>query len=247
MKKWLISFCLLSVLLFAGCKKEQAEQPEENVVSEETESEAAESEETEAETTEIEAEEQITIDSQLPYMLEDGKLEISSVFQYTGLNVDKNWEDGTDIGAVVLVNRSEEYLKSLDLTLTMSDGTEFQFWIADIPSGGTVWAFDVNNTAYDASSFIADAKTEADFTTDTNPFADMITVTTEEIDVTLINHSSEDLTGLSVRCHSLMDDAYFGGLSYTYPVESIASQETVTFSADDCFVGVAEVVWIDYE
>ena len=47
MKKWLISFCLLSVLLFAGCKKEQAEQPEENVVSEETESEVAESEETE--------------------------------------------------------------------------------------------------------------------------------------------------------------------------------------------------------
>lgn len=121
MKKWLISFGLLSVLLFAGCKKEQAQQLEDVVL------EAAESEETEAETTEIEAEEQITIDSQLPYMLEDGKLEISSVFQYTGLNVDKNWEDGTDIGAVVLVNRSEEYLKSLDLTLTMSDGTEFQF------------------------------------------------------------------------------------------------------------------------
>ena len=42
MKKWLISFGLLSVLLFAGCKKEQAQQLEDVVL------EAAESEETEA-------------------------------------------------------------------------------------------------------------------------------------------------------------------------------------------------------
>ena len=41
-----------------------------------------------------------------------------------------------------------------------------------------------------------------------------------------------------------VDDAYFGGLTYTYPVENIPAGESVTLQAEECYLGEAAVVRI---
>lgn len=185
-------------------------------------------------------------DDRLPYLLEDGKLEIESLFQYTGLNPDCYWQDGSNVGAVVLSNRSEEYLESLDMTVTMTDGTQLRFLIADIPAGKTVWAYDTNNTSFDSTSVIKDVQYEAVFVENTGLLPEQIDASVEGISVTLTNLTDGELTGLEMRCHSVLEGVYFGGTSYSYPVESIAAGGSVTVVAEDCFFGETEVTIVDY-
>lgn len=192
------------------------------------------------------AEEPVTIDSQLPYMLEEGRLEINSIFQYTGLNPDCNWEDGSNTGALVLINRSEEYLETVDIEVAMTDGVLLHFVIEDVPAGKIIWAFDNSNTAFDASSAIADVKTSARFLTEGGLAFEQVTASAQGTEVTLTNNTAEDLMDLQMHCHNILDGTYFGGASYSYPVEAIAAGKTVTISAEDCFMGEAAVTLLEH-
>ncbi|MCI7181911.1 MAG: hypothetical protein SOY12_00790 [Schaedlerella sp.] len=82
-----------------------------------------------------------------PYDLEDGKLQITTLFQSSVPNPDCDFKEGIDIASIELLNQSGQYLKSADITLTMEDGTELRFEVLDIPDGDKVWAFDINNTS----------------------------------------------------------------------------------------------------
>lgn len=181
----------------------------------------------------------------LPYQMEDGKLEISSLFQYSGLNPDCDWEEGTNVGAIVLTNRSGEYLETLDLTITANDGTVLTMHITDLPAGATVWAYDVYNTSVSDGVFACYVQHTASFRTDSGIGEDRVTVSTDSINVSLTNVSGETLTGLEIHCRSRMEDIYFGGMSYVYPAEDIHAGESVTVIAADCFLGDTDVTLID--
>lgn len=185
-------------------------------------------------------------DDKLPYSLEDGKLEIESLFQYTGLNPDCYWEEGSNTGAVVLHNRSEEYLESLEMTITMTDGVQLQFRIYDIPAGQTVWAYEAENTAYDADTIIDNVICTAVFREDNGLTPEQVTVSVNMMDVTLTNVSGEELSNLEVRCHNMVDGILFGGTAYVYPIENLISGGTVTVTAFDCFLGDAAVSIVDF-
>lgn len=79
--------------------------------------------------------------------MEDGKLQITTLFQSSVPNPDCDFKEGIDIASIELLNQSGQYLKSADITLTMEDGTELRFEVLDIPDGDKVWAFDINNTS----------------------------------------------------------------------------------------------------
>ena len=76
---------------------------------------------------------------------------------------------------------------------------------------------------------------------------DKVKAAAEGMNVTLTNVSGETLTGLAVRCHNILDGAYFGGTSYTYPVAEIPADGTAAVAAVDCVLGDVGITRVDYE
>ena len=181
---------------------------------------------------------------ELPYALEDGQLEVTSVFQYTGDNPDCGDEAGEDIAALAVTNKSGRHLTSAQLLAKLADGTEIRFTVADVPAGQTVWVFAADNSRYDTANPCASIGCDAQFEASTPVLPEQLSVSVEETAVTLTNTSGKDLENLTVDCHCLLNDAYFGGRTYSYAVPSIAAGGSVTIQAEECYLGEAVVVRI---
>ena len=194
------------------------------------------------ETEEITAEEPKDV---FPCELEDGKLKVTSFFQFTGSNPDCNGEEGENIASINLVNQSEKHLALARLTAVLSDGTEIHFEVSDIPAGKSVMTFSTENTDYELSNPCKEIIcTMAEFENDSVVMEDKVSVTVQETEVVLTNTSEKELSDLTVYCHCLLDTDYFGGLTYQYPVDTIPAGESVTLQAADCYLGEAAVVRI---
>ena len=187
------------------------------------------------------------MDVRFPYALEDSGLELTSLFRYTGNNPDCGWAEGTDIGAVILHNETGRYLETLSLTVVMADGTELSFTVSDIPHGKTVWAFERENKTYDDAAQVAEIRCETTYLDGNGLVPDKVKAEAEGMNVTLTNVSGETLTGLALRCHNILDGAYFGGTSYTYPVAEIPAEGTAAVAAVDCVLGDVGITRVDYE
>ena len=179
-----------------------------------------------------------------PYPLEGGKLEVSSLFQFTGFNPDCGLADGDNIASLSFTNCSGEYLSRAVFTVKLRDGTQFHFEAVDVPAGASVMAFSTDNAVYDLSVPCDDITCEAEFSADAPLMADAVSVSVEGTAVTLTNLTGESLTNLVVNCHTLFEGSYFGGLTYSYPVETLEAWGSVTLQAEDCFLGEAAVVRI---
>lgn len=180
-----------------------------------------------------------------PYMLEDGKLEITSFFQFSGTNPDADDADGENIASIALQNHSEEQLKSAQITAVLTDGREVHFEIKDLPAGKSVMAFSTGNDSYDLTTACESISCAAEFEKEDVRMSDRLSFRAEETAVTVTNNSAEDLENLIVYCHCVLDEEYFGGLTYSYPVERIPAGESVTFDVAECYLGAAEVVRIE--
>lgn len=178
----------------------------------------------------------------LPYALEEGKLEITAVFQYTGENPDCNDEAGEDIAALAVTNKSDQHLTSARFTAKLADGTALQFEAADVPAGQTVWAFAPDNSSYDTANPCVAVTCDAQFEASTPVLAEQLSVSVEGTAVTLTNTSGAALENLTVDCHCLFNEAYFGGRTYAYAVPTIAAGSSVTIQAEECYLGEAAVV-----
>ena len=80
--------------------------------------------------------------------MEDGNLQVDSLFQYSGINPDCDGEMGDDIAALQVTNLSDRFVERAELTATLLDGTGLNFVITNVPAGQTVLAFAVDNAAY---------------------------------------------------------------------------------------------------
>lgn len=180
----------------------------------------------------------------LPYALEDGKLEVTAVFQYTGDNPDCDDEAGEDIAALAVTNLSDRHLTYAEFTAELADGTKLHFEAADVPAGQSVWAFASDNSSYDTANPCVSVACDAQFEVSAPVLAEQISVSAEGTAVTLTNISGAALENLTVDCHCLLNEAYFGGRTYSYTVPSIAAGESVTIQAEDCYLGEAAVVRI---
>lgn len=182
-----------------------------------------------------------------PYELEDGKLEIESLFQFSGTNPDCEDKDGENIAALNIINRSEQYLSSAEIRINLADGTKLVFKVTDMPAGQSAMIFEKNNKSYDLSENCTSIEDTAEYEETTALMEDKLTIDVQDTTITLTNISDEDLTNLLLHCHCLFDEAYFGGLTYTYPVDSIPVGESVSLQADECYLGEAAVVRISQD
>lgn len=185
------------------------------------------------------------VDVQFPCEPEDG-LEVTSLFSYTGANPDCGWTEGTGTGAVIVKNDTGRYLETLELTVTMADGSELSFGASDIPHGKTVWAFERENRVYDEKLAVAQIRCKTQYREGNGLAPDKVQVTAKGMDVTLTNVSGQTLTGLEIRCHNIQNGIYFGGTSYTYPVAEIPADGSATVLAAGCVLGEAATVRVDY-
>lgn len=181
---------------------------------------------------------------QFPYELEDGKLVVASLFQSDIMNPDCNDEMGEEIASLEIVNQSGKYLSSASFKVTMEDRQVLNFKVSDVPNGKSVWAFETGNTSISSDAVCELIECETQYEEEAPLMADQIAVEVSDTSVTLTNLTDEDLTNLVVDCHCLFEEAYFGGLTYTYPVDVLSAGGTAMIEADDCYMGNAEVVRI---
>lgn len=181
---------------------------------------------------------------QFPYTLEDGKLNVETIFQYTGMNPDCNWEDGENIAGIQLVNTSEMHLSEATIYAFLHDGVILRFALYDVPAGARVTAFSADNTVLTDAETIADLSCEAVFVEESPLMQDALAVKVAGTAITVRNISDAPLSDLTVFCHGLLDTDIFGGLTYEYPIEHLNAGESITIDAWDCFLGDAAVVRI---
>ncbi len=177
-----------------------------------------------------------------PYELGEGGLAVDSLFQFTGFNPDCGNQEGENVAGLTVRNQSERHLTSASLEAEMEDGSVFHFEIADLPPGASVMVFEKDNQSYELDNVCVNLEGDAEFEDSQPLLADSLTIDVQETAVTLTNRSGGDLNDLVLHCHCLMDEEYFGGLTYTYPIESIPAGQSVTVQAEDCYLGQAAPV-----
>ncbi len=178
---------------------------------------------------------------EFPVRLEDGRLEVTGLFLFTGMNPDRGRAPGENIPVLVVKNCSGEYLTRGELTLTSVEGETFTFRLEQVPDGQTVWAFATDGGSLDSEGDGAAVTGSADFEPQPE-LPEGLACSGERTTLTLQNQGDSVLKGLRVWCHCLVEGAYFGGAAYVYPVEQIAPGSSVTVEAAECYLGEASVV-----
>ena len=191
---------------------------------------------------ETKEEQQITF----PYELEDGKLQIDSLFQFTGTNPDCEDQECEEVGALQLTNVSEEYLASSDITIKFSDGSEMLFLVEDIPAGKSVVAFEIENVMYDDKTEVISITAKTKYSSNVSLKEESVLLNADDIGIAIENISQNALKDVSVKYHCNLNDIYFGGKSYECLVKSLAVGESVLLDTSECYLGEATVVSINY-
>lgn len=183
---------------------------------------------------------------EFPYKLDHNRLRIDSLFQYSGVNPDAQLENGDDIASIQLKNISDQYLESAEISVELDNGTAFSFTLQDIPAGKSVTAFDTANTSYDGNAGVAYIEAQASYNADASVNEDACAITKDDQGVHLQNISDDTLNNIQVKYHSILDDMYFGGLSYTATVDSLAVDQTTDVDTSEDMLGDVEIVSVAY-
>ena len=183
----------------------------------------------------------VPVGVQFPYDLADGRIQITSLFQYSGMNPDADFLEGENIGAIVVTNSSQDYLEELTVTAEISDGTVLTFRISDLPAGQTAWAFAEKNGVFDTRAVCVLLDSQSSFAQEPGPLGSSVSAEVQGVEVTLTNTSDSAIPAGELRCHMVLNGIYFGGTSYAYPVAALPAGQSVTVTAADCLLGDAAV------
>lgn len=181
---------------------------------------------------------------EFPLMLDSGKLEVTSLFQFDGFNPDCGDETGKDIASILVKNTSDRHLERAAIVFTSSSGATWNFVLTDLPAGKTVMAFSQENASASPGEVGIDATCDAVFSETASMCEDRVAVSVEGTVITLQNKTAEVIPQLVLYCHSSLGEEYFGGITYTYTVNNLVAQGSATVNAVECTLGIAEVVRI---
>ena len=179
---------------------------------------------------------------EFPYLLEDGKLEVESIFQFDGINPDCDKQEGSCIAALNLKNLYGAHLRSADITVTLSDGTELNFAVYDLPAEKTAMAFSMNNQQLPDDAVCADIQINAIFAESNKD--DRLSATVDGISIVVKNTADTDMHNIVVYYRDVFNENYFGGVAYSFEIEKLSAGESTTIIAEESLLGVIEVVRI---
>lgn len=182
-----------------------------------------------------------TGDVTLPLELEGGKLLLGGVLQFDGINPDCGNESGSNIAAASLTKQSDTYLRRAELSVTTADGAVLHFVVTDVPAGKSIMAFATDNASLQTGAAVADVTCQAEFDPDVALNAERVETSVDGTRITVKNKADTALENLVVYCHCTLGDQYFGGVTYSYMINTLAAGETAELDAVDCILGLAEV------
>lgn len=182
---------------------------------------------------------------EFPIVLEDGKLEIESLFSYSGLNPDDDNAEVKDAAAITLVNHSGEFLSEARITLVLGSGDVATFAVTDLPAGRRVIAFSTDSVEAHENIGCTEASCEAVFDAAAAMHEDRIAVSVEGMTVNLQNLTGNEIREMVIYCRCPLGEDFFGGITYQYPVNNLPANGSATVDAWDCVLGMAEVVRIE--
>lgn len=181
----------------------------------------------------------------LPYTLADGKLEVGSLFQSSGINPDCGNQEGDSIATIELTNNASLMLSRADITVTLADGTELCFRVTDLPAGATAMAFSADNISLADDAVCVGITCDADWAEKVRTIPEGLDVSAEGMMVTITNNTAQDIPELIICCRTPFGEAYFGGKAYEYKINDLPANGSTTVLAADCIMGLAEVVRIE--
>lgn len=179
-----------------------------------------------------------------PLRLEDGSLEIGSLYQFSGINPDSGNQEGQNTASIELTNLSDSYLAEARITMRLAEGTALSFHITDLPAGSATMAFSSENLPLPSDAVCTEVTCQAVFDDTADLAPDAVSVQAAGTQITLTNISGQDISQIVVYCRNTLGEAYFGGVTYQYTINNLAANETATIDAVDCILGMAEVVRI---
>lgn len=242
---------LITILMFTGCSEKEFLREESLEVVETAEVGTIE------QTRELEKENIVSIEEtvqeetiqvneiQFPLVMEEGKLEVSNVFRFDGINPDCNNQEGSNIATIEVKNLSNIYLSKADITIKTYDGILLCFQITDLPAGKTAWVFASDNVSIGSDVMYSDIVCEAIFDSDASMNDDKISIFAEGTIVDLQNNTNTELKEIVVYYHSSLGEQYFGGITYNYTLNDLPAGGTAEMNAKECVLGFAEVVRVE--
>lgn len=180
----------------------------------------------------------------MPYDLGNGLI-MESIFQFTGVNPDCGNQEGENIGSITVTNTSSKYLDNAEITVTSKKGESFDFLISDLPAGKSAMAFSCENKSFDNEMSFSKATCEATFDDEASMNDDSVEASVNHSQIVLKNCGEQDLQNITVYCHSVLEEQYFGGITYTYTIDKLPANATTELDAMDCMTGLAEVVRVE--
>lgn len=179
---------------------------------------------------------------ELPYSLEFGKLTVDTAFLLNGINPDCGNAWAENVAAIQFTNNSREHLASVTFFVVIQGGTMVEFAARDIPSGGTAMVFALDNRSVQGQIACLQIACQAVFEAEAPLMEDTVAITVEGNVITVENLTDHDLPQITLYYHDMLERSCYGGSTYQHTIDLLPAGESVTFIAEDCVFGKAEVV-----
>lgn len=180
-----------------------------------------------------------------PVLLEDGMLTVQSIFSFSGMNPDADLLFEENIAGLQLTNTSDQHLTEAEITAVLSDGTILTFRVEELAPGMGAMVFSPEHATVEDPIRCVEVYGYAEFDEGDPLHSDLVELRVEGMAVTVKNVSGRDLTDLAIICHGLLDGSAFGGKTYTYRITSLHADASTTIVAQDCILGMTQVVRVE--
>ena len=126
-----------------------------------------------------------------------------------------------------------------------ADGTEILFHIEHLPSEKQITAFAQDNATLPAEAAWVEVRISAEFAQRQSLRGNGVDIRENGMRIDVTNNTDAELTNLTIYCHNVLGEEYFGGKSYPYEINNLPAGETVTVEALDCILGIAEAAYTE--
>lgn len=183
---------------------------------------------------------------EFPYTSEDGNLQITSLIQFSGPNMDAENEDGEDIAGLQVGNVSDQYLEEAEIKVRIDDETEYSFLVQDLPAGSTTVAFELASQSYDGQAACQEIECTTQMS-DTSMREDAVQITADGSKLIITNITEQQIDNAVVIYRCTTGDSYIGGLSYEIPVSGLAAGESFEYEDSECVLGTPQAVGVEID
>lgn len=164
-------------------------------------------------------------------------LKLGSLYTSSIPNPDGGNAMATDIASLEVENTAQRYLLKAQLKAYMSDGTTIDFTVQELPAGAVAEVFDPENRALPAGVTCQRIDCVSEEYMDPPQLPEGLWV---EGDI-VANAGQTTLENITVVYRCDLGEQFFGGIAYTYEIESLEPGQSLQITGGELF-GMVTVV-----